>query len=170
MLLSVRAFAAEAPWVDDAADDVVEDADASAAFVLDPLATACGVFGAEGDVVVHRSLAVGIRASAYRSAGRTWGAGQASLLVYPLRPVFHALYIDVGGGYARPLDRGAGAGAGGGVFARALAGWQWTWDYGLSIRLAAGAAISSGTYAALTPAVSVGRWGLLADAGLGWAW
>jgi hypothetical protein len=163
------AFADDAPTFADRSDDATEDADASIAVMFAPLAIACGVFGAEADFVVQRSLAVSIDAAGYRPDGATLGALGAGLLVFPFRTAFHGLYLEPRVVYTHALSEKLGAGPGA-LSVEAVSGWQWTWDYGLSVRLGAGVAGSSGGLDVRAPDISVGRLALVADAALGWAW
>jgi hypothetical protein len=169
LVCTARAFADDAPTFADRSDDAIEDADASVAMMLAPLAVACGVFGGEADFVVQRSLAVSIDAAGYRSEGATLGALGAGLLVFPLRTVFHGLYLEPRVVYTHALSENLVAGPGA-LSVEGVAGWQWTWDYGLSVRLGAGLAGSSGGLAVRAPDISLGRLALVADAAFGWAW
>jgi hypothetical protein len=164
-----RAFAEGVPTSADRDDDGAEDADATAAVMFAPLAMAFGVFGAEADLVAQRSLAVSVDAAAYRPDGTTLGALGVGLLIYPLRPVFHGWYLQPRLAYTHILGPSQVSGLGT-LSVVAISGWQWTWDYGLSIRLGAGVVGSTGDIPARAPELPVGRLGLVADAGLGWAW
>jgi hypothetical protein len=164
-----RAFAEDMATFADRDDDGAEDADATAAIMFAPLAIAFGVFGAEADLVARRSLAVSLDATAYRPDGATFGALGVGLLMYPLRPVFHGWYLQPRLAYTHILGQPRISGLGA-LSIVALSGWQWTWDYGLSIRLGAGVAGSTRGIPARAPELSMGRLGLVADAGLGWAW
>jgi hypothetical protein len=167
------ALADDVPTFADRDDDAIEDADTTAAIVAEPLAVAYGVFAAEANIVVQRSLAVAIDAGGYRQDTAILGGVAAGLLVYPLHPALHGLYLEPRIVYTHALSLSA-ASTTGTLSMGALCGWQWTWDYGLSIRLGAGAAGVVGDRAvrasALLPEVSIGRLALVADAGLGWAW
>jgi hypothetical protein len=167
--LGGRAFAEEVPTTADRDDDSAEDADATAAVMFAPLAIAFGVFGAEADLVAQRSLAVSLDAAARRPDGATLGSLGVGLLVYPLRPAFHGWYLQPRLAYTHILGQSQIAGLGA-LSVVALSGWQWTWDYGLSIRLGAGVAGSTAGIPMSAPELRVGRLGLVADAGLGWAW
>jgi hypothetical protein len=163
------ARADDVPTFADRSDDAIQDADASFALMVAPLAVAFGVFGGEADFVVQRSLAVSVEAAGYRRDDVTLGAVGVGLLVYPTRMAFHELYLEPRVRYTRPLRQNLGGGPGA-LSGALLAGWQWTWDYGLSLRLGAGAALSSGALEEQEPKVSVGRLALVADASFGWAW
>jgi hypothetical protein len=164
-----RAFAEDVPTSADRDDDSAEDADATAAVMFAPLAIAFGVFGGEADLVVRRSLAVSLDAAASRPDGATLGALGVGLLIYPLRPAFHGWYLLPRLAYTHILGQSRISGLGA-LSVVALSGWQWTWDYGLSIRLGAGVAGSTRGAPVSAPELHVGPLGLVADAGLGWAW
>ncbi len=164
-----RAFADDAPTFADRSDDATEDADASVAVMFAPVAIACGVFGGEADFVVQRSLALSIDAAGYRPGSATLGALGVGLLVFPLHTVFHGLYLEPRVTYTHALSEDLVAGPGA-LSVEAVVGWQWTWDYGLTVRLGAGVAGTSGGIAVRAPDISVGRLALVADAAVGWAW
>jgi hypothetical protein len=163
------ASADSVPLFADRTDDVVEDADETLAVMFEPLAMAYGAFGGEADFVLQRSLALGVDAAASRPVGVTVGALGVGLLAYPLQTVFHGLYLEPRLVYGHALGQSSTSGIGE-VSAVGISGWQWTWDYGLSIRLGAGVAVSSGGASPQAPRVQVGALAIVADAGLGWAW
>jgi hypothetical protein len=170
LVVTTRVFANDAPTFADREDDATEDADATVAVMFAPLAIACGVFGGEADFVVQRALALSVDAVGYRPDGATLGAVGVGLLVYPLRSVFHGLYLEPRVIYAHALSQTLPSGPGA-LSVEAVSGWQWTWDYGLTIRFGAGVAGSTGGGSAIrAPDVSLGRLALVADAGLGWVW
>jgi hypothetical protein len=169
----------DAPTFADRSDEALEDTDVSGAFVVSPLALACGIFAGEADFVVQRSLAVAVDAGAYERAGAASGFLAVQLLVYPMRAALHGFFLGPRLGYAQHLGERLTVGASASASASVVAGWQWTWDYGLSLRLGAGAAgamsKSTGSLSPYAPTVGVGargeaRLALIADAALGWAW
>jgi hypothetical protein len=165
------ARADDVPTFADRADAEVRDADRSWGFLLNPLATAMGVYGGEADFVVTRYAAVAIEGDLYWSrdtAGLAIGSG---LLVYPLGAVFHQLYLEPRVVYARPLREPIAdfAWARDVVGVGATAGWQWTWDYGFSLRVGGGAMMYlGGSRLAQGPSLEVGPQ-LVLDGSLGWA-
>jgi hypothetical protein len=173
LFASSVALADDVPTFADRDDDAIEDADTTAAIMAEPLAVAYGVFTAEANIVVQRSLAVAIDAGGYRQDTAILGAVAVGLLIYPLHPALHGFYLEPRTVYTHALSLSA-VSTTGTLSMGALSGWQWTWDYGLSIRLGAGAAGVVGDRAlrapALLPEVSIGRLALLADAEVGWAW
>jgi hypothetical protein len=169
--------AAPTAWADDVRDvptfadrpdrDVAED-DRTFAVLLNPLAAALGVYGAEADFVLGHHLAATVEGAVYSLPGSPATALGGGLLVYP-GAVFHGLYLEPRVVYARPLgekltrfDLGSDV-LGAGV----TAGWQWTWDYGFTVRLGAGGVyfVGGGSGAA---DVAMGGPQLVMDGSMGW--
>jgi hypothetical protein len=135
------ARAEDPPTFADRSDEEVRDTDRTFGFLLNPLATAMGLFGGEADFVLGRHAVVAVEGSLYRRGASPATALGTGLLVYPLGSALHRLYLEPRIVYARPLSEGLprvdwksdalGLGM--------TAGWQWTWDYGFSLRLGAGA-------------------------------
>jgi hypothetical protein len=139
--LAPQARAEEPATYADRADDPIADADRTVAFLLNPLATAVGVFGGEADFVLGRLAAIAVEGDLYRRGDVTGLAVGAGLPVFPMGRVLHGLYLEPRITYARPIGESIPAfdwetdviGLGG------TAGWQWTWDYGFSVRIGGGA-------------------------------
>jgi hypothetical protein len=132
--------ARDAPTFADRSDRDVAGDDRTFAILLNPLAAAVGVYGAETDFVLGHHLAVSLEGAFYGLSGSPATAVGSGLLVYP-GGVFHGLYLEPRLLYVRPLgekltrfDLGTDV-----LGAGATAGWQWTWDYGLTVRIGAGA-------------------------------
>jgi hypothetical protein len=131
----------DTPTFADRSDEEVRDADRSWGLLLNPLATAVGVYGGEADFVFARIAALAIEGDVYRRGEGTELAVGMGLLLYPLGRAFQRLYFEPRVVYVRPLsmplpdfDWGKD------VFGLgATAGWQWTWDYGFSLRIGGGA-------------------------------
>jgi hypothetical protein len=155
----------------DRADEDVRDADRTWAFLIDPLATAMGVYGGEVDFVVMRFAALAVEGDLYRRDETTGLAIGTGLLVYPLGSVLRQLYLEPRIVYARPLHEPITdfAWARDVVGVGATAGWQWTWDYGFSLRVGGGAMdYLGGPRSAQGPNLGVGPQ-LVLDGSLGWA-
>jgi hypothetical protein len=141
LLVAPDARAEDPATYADRPDEEIGDGDRTFGLLLNPLATAIGVFGGEADFVLGRFAAVAVEGDVYRLSGVTGLALGGGLPVYPLGRVFHGLYLEPRITYARPLSEAIPAvdwnidvaGVGG------TAGWQWTWDYGLSLRVGSGA-------------------------------
>jgi hypothetical protein len=138
---SPSAQASDPPTFADRADEDVRDADRTFALLLNPLAMAVGVFGAEADFVLGRFAALAVEGDLYRRGDGTATALGAGLLFYPMGTALHGPYLQTRVAYARPLgetlsqvDWSVDV-----VALGATAGWHWTWDYGFSVRLGGGA-------------------------------
>jgi hypothetical protein len=161
------ALADEAPTFADRSDrDVVED-DRTLGVLLNPLAAAVGVYGAETDFVLGRHFAASVEGAFYNVGGAPATAVGSGLLIYP-GTAFHGLYLEPRVVYARPLHESLarwdlstdvlGAGA--------TAGWQWTWDYGFTLRVGAGGMYFAGGSG--PNAVALGGPELVLDGSIGW--
>jgi hypothetical protein len=173
LLIAVAAPSARAddprdvPTFADRSDRDVSGDDRTFGVLLNPLAAAVGVYGAETDFVLGPHLAASIEGAFYRLPGSPTTALGSGLLVYP-GAVFHGLYLAPRVVYARPLGeeltrfdlRSDVLGAG------ATAGWQWTWDYGLTVRLGAGGMYFAGGSGA--GGVPLGGPELAMDGSVGW--
>jgi hypothetical protein len=158
----------DAPTFADRSDREVSGDDRTFAILLNPLAAAVGVYGAETDFVLGHHLAASLEGAFYSLPGSPATAVASGLLLYP-GTVFHGLYLEPRLVYARPLGEkltrfdlaydvlGAGA----------TAGWQWTWDYGLTVRLGAGGMYFVGGSGA--GGVPLGGPELVMDGSFGWA-
>jgi hypothetical protein len=139
--VSSEARAEEPATYADRPDEEIGEADRTVAFLLNPLATAVGVFGGEADFVLGRFAAVAVEGDVYRRGDVTALAIGAGLPVFPMGRALHGLYLEPRITYARPIGEPIPAfdwnadvmGLG------ATAGWQWTWDYGFSVRIGSGA-------------------------------
>ena len=135
------ASADDTPTFADRADEDVREADRTWGFLLNPLASAMGVYGGEVDFALGRFAALAVEGDLYWRGNTTGLAAGAGLLVYPLASAFHQFYFEPRLVYARALSEPiadlnwATDVVGLGV----TAGWQWTWDYGFSLRLGSGA-------------------------------
>jgi hypothetical protein len=165
----------EAPTFADRSDEAVDEPTWSLAFMFNPLAMSAGVFGAEADFALASRLAIAVEGDVYDLGGGTAAAALGvGLILYPLRCIFHGLYIEPRFLLARPVgespvgvDWSADViGLGG------TTGWQWTWDAGLSARFGAGAMDYLGGPASAAPgsafALQGGEIQLVTDASLGW--
>jgi hypothetical protein len=164
----------EAPTFADRTDETAEEATRSLALLCGPLAMAVGVFGAEADFALTHRIALAVEGAVYGLGPEPGMAVGTGVAFFPLRTVFHGLYLEPRVVFARRFRESPWAvdwttdvvGLGG------TAGWQWTWDYGFTVRLGAGAmsyfggsgaVVQSSLPIAGTDAV------LVADASLGWA-
>jgi hypothetical protein len=161
------AAAEDAPTFADRTErDVVED-DRTFGVLLNPLAAAIGVYGAETDFVLGRHFAASVEGALYAFGGAPATALGSGLLFYPAA-AFHGLYVEPRVVYARPLNErlarwnlasdvlGAGA----------TAGWQWTWDYGFTLRAGAGGMYFAGGSG--PRAVPLSGPQLVVDGSVGW--
>jgi hypothetical protein len=135
------ARADDTPTFADRSDDEVGDPDRAWGFLLNPLATAIGVYGGEVDFVLARFAAVAVEGDLYRRGDATGLAVGTGLLLYPFGSALHKLYVEPRIVYARPLsapitafDWGTDV-----IGLGATTGWQWTWDYGFCLRVGGGA-------------------------------
>jgi hypothetical protein len=175
-----HAHAAEAPTFADRDAPVADGRDRSLALLINPIAFAYGLFGAEGDFVLTSALVATVEVDAARLPSRERGAGAnavfagTSLVVYPSGSALHALYMSGRVAFARPwrepqlrFDFRADV-----VECGLRAGWHWTWDYGLSVRVGAGPLLAvGGRPPIVSPELVLGpvRLALDVDASIGWA-
>jgi hypothetical protein len=168
------AFADEPPTFADRVDESGEGSTRSLALLIHPLDIAAGVYGIEGDFAITNGVALALEGDVGVTGGRLGLVVGVGLPFFPLRPVFHGLYLEPRLVFVRRADESPfeldgstdAFGAGG------TAGWEWTWDYGFSARLGAGAMSYLGNPGAGAPAslrigdtVAV----LVADVSAGWA-
>jgi hypothetical protein len=171
-LPAADARADDPPTFADRPDREAGDTDRRLAVLVNPLAVAVGVFGAEGDFVLGPFAAIALEGDVYRRGGTTSTGLGAGLLFFPQGVALQGLYLEPRVVYARPLSESmARIDWGADVLGfGATAGWQWTWDYGLSIRLGGGAMdlVGGRRRAALGDAIALGPV-IVLDGSLGWA-
>ena len=180
--LALSALAATAPaeaaedvptYADRSTKDVV-DVDRTFAIMLNPLAIATGVYGAETlDFVARQArLAAATRRGRHLQPERYDGdrlRGRAPLL--PECRVPRPSTSSRTSSHARPLTEGLvhfdlnsdafGFGA--------TAGWQWTWDYGFSVRLGGGGMYFIGGPSPTPNALALSGPQFVMDGSIGWA-
>ena len=162
------AGADEPPTFADRSDSEVFDEDRTLGVLLNPLAAAIGVYGAEVDFVLGRHVAASVEGAIYNLDGTTSTALGGGVLFYP-SSAFHGLYLEPRVVYARPFDANVlhvdprtdvfGIGA--------TAGWQWTWDYGFTARLGGGGIYFAGGSGSAN-ALALRGPQLVMDGSIGW--